>query len=126
MSKAKTKLTKRRVTKKGRPAGSQFKGRVFDPVCLVIQETTSGIQLLVDGHPILLPNGSILVHPRRTLIEHIREEFSGFGTVTIDSSGRVLKPDMISADSLLGVQRSMEADLNHPFVTGFGDRKSVV
>ncbi|OGW69375.1 MAG: hypothetical protein A2036_03460 [Omnitrophica bacterium GWA2_50_21] len=94
--------------------------QVIDPVDLVIQEIPSGIQLWSYGRPILLPNGNPLTHPRQTLVEHIREEFSGFGTMTLDASGRVLKPDILSSYILLGVQQSMEADPNHPFMTGFG------
>ena len=60
--------------------------QVIDPVDLVIQEIPSGIQLWSYGRPILLPNGNPLTHPRQTLVEHIREEFSGFGTMTLDAS----------------------------------------
>jgi hypothetical protein len=106
--------------KKQPTVSKRIKGRVIDPVTLTVQETLSGFQLWYDGKPILLPNGSPLAHPKLKLVEHILEEFSGFGTVTLDAAGRVLKPEIISSYVLLGVQKIIEADPIHPFMRGFG------
>ena len=97
----------------------EIQSREIDPVDFVIKETPSDIQLWFDGQPILLLNGYPLIHLRRKLVEHIREEFLGFGTTTVSTDGRVLKPDTISSYVLLGIQRCMEAEPNHPFVAGF-------
>jgi hypothetical protein len=76
--------------------------------------------LHLDGQPITLPSGKPLLHSRQGLLEHIREEFSGFGRLYLDKSNRVVKPNMISSYALLATQRQLEADADHVFVTQFG------
>jgi hypothetical protein len=94
--------------------------KVIDPVNLEIRQTKLGIELFFQNTPVLLPNSTRLAHARRPLVEHIAEEFSGFGTVTLDESGRVIKPQIISSYILLGTQSELEADSNHPFLKDFG------
>jgi hypothetical protein len=102
-----------------KPKSKRVKRREIDPTYLSIQETPSGPRLCLDEQPLLLLDGSPLCHPRPSLLEHIREEFSGFGTITLDTQGKVLKPDIISSYRLLAVQRSLEAAPQHPFLKDF-------
>lgn len=92
---------------------------VIDPADLQIFESPEGMGLRKGGHVILLDAESPLMHPRLKLLEHIREEFDGFGLIAIDEKGVVVKPSMISSYMLLGVQRRMEKDPGNTFVAGF-------
>jgi hypothetical protein len=95
------------------------KPQPVDPADLEISPMQNQFVLQVDGQPIALPSGNPLVHPRLSLLEHIREEFSGFGFLYLDKSNRVVKPDFISSYALLATQRQLEAAADHVFVTQF-------
>jgi hypothetical protein len=90
-----------------------------DPADLEISPMQNQFVLRVNGQPIALPSGNPLLHPRLSLLEHIREEFSGFGFLHLDKSNRVVKPDIISSYALLATQRQLEAAADHVFVTQF-------
>ncbi|MES2476214.1 MAG: ATP-binding protein [Verrucomicrobiota bacterium] len=92
------------------------KNKKVDPADLAIENTNEGFRLSAEGDPIILPNGKPLVHPREKLVNHIIEEFSGLGNLTIDELGRVVKPDVISSYALLGVQKMLEVTPKHPFL----------
>jgi hypothetical protein len=91
-----------------------------DPADLEIAPMENQLVLQVNGQPIALPSGKPLLHSRSSLLEHIREEFSGFGFLYLDKSNRVVKPNMISSYALLATQRQLEAASDHVFVTQFG------
>jgi len=130
MGKSKKKLKKQKRKEKNlkkRVLKGELKGQkpaykntqVVDPADLVIFETSEGLELRIDDRPILLDRGIPLRHTRLQLLEHIREEFDGFGLIELDEEGVVMKPNMISSYALLEVQRRMENDSDNPFMSGF-------
>lgn len=114
------KLKKRELKREAKERKQAFQNTlVIDPADLVIFETPEGLELRKDERAIFLDRGIPLRHPRLRLLEHIREEFDGFGLIAIDEEGVVVKPNMISSYALLGVQRRMEKNPDNPFMSGF-------
>ena len=104
---------------KKRESRTRRKYRKVDPAELYTLETETGAYLCFEDAPLLLPNGTPVVHRRLSFLEHIREEFSGHGKIKIDAAGKVIEPNVISSYNLLDAQRLLENTQNHTFRSGF-------
>lgn len=76
------------------------------PNALSIEPCEDGFIVTLDGHPILTPAGDKLVHQRIDVLQHILDEFDGFGKIGL-SGQRMVEPAVFSAFAIYGVQKEI-------------------
>lgn len=74
------------------------------PSNLSIEACESGYIVMLEDQPVLTPAGDKVVHQRADVLQHILDEFDGFGKVGLEEH-RIVEPEAFSAFVLYGVQK---------------------
>jgi len=73
------------------------------PSNLSVEECPDGYVVMLDEDPVLTPAGDKVVHQRADVLQHILDEFDGFGKIGL-SEQRIVEPVVFSAFAIYGVQ----------------------
>jgi hypothetical protein len=76
------------------------------PSNLSVEECPDGYVLMLDEDPVLTPAGDKVVHKRADVLQHILNEFDGFGKIGLCEQ-RIVEPQVFTAFAIYGVQKSV-------------------
>jgi hypothetical protein len=76
------------------------------PSNLSIEKCEDGYVLMLDDDPVLTPAGDRVVLKRSDVLQHIVDEFDGFGKIGL-SGQRLVEPDAFTAFAIYGIQKEV-------------------